>query len=44
MLVQCLLTAFSVMTGRWPIALLDRPWAISSSTWRSRSVSRATGG
>ena len=44
MLVQCLLTAFSVTTSRWPIALLDRPSAISSSTWRSRSVSRATGG
>jgi hypothetical protein len=43
MLVQCLLTARSETTRRWAIALLDRPSAISASTWRSRSVSRATG-
>jgi hypothetical protein len=39
----CLLTAFSVMNSRWAMAALDRPSAISASTWRSRGVSRATG-
>jgi hypothetical protein len=39
----CLLTAFSETKNCWAMAVLDRPSAISVTTSRSRSVSRAIG-
>jgi ABC-2 type transport system permease protein len=43
MLAVCLPTALSLRNSRWPIAAFDLPSAMSSSTSRSRGVSRPTG-
>ena len=42
MLAVCLPTALSLRNSRCPIAALERPSAISSSTSLSRGVSRST--
>ena len=44
MLAVCLPTALSLRNSRCPIAAFERPSAISSSTSRSRGVSRPSGG